>query len=462
MNWFERNESIWVLFGLGVLLRLLVFSVITASGVDPHAEVIEFIAVRHRIPLAHEIYNGAHPPLYYLISVPFYLLDDPKLLKLTQLPALLMGVLNLWLLAKVLLQTTAHALARNLSYLLLAVCSPPFLTYSLYISNDSLAFLMGTVLFYVLWRYAQDPRRTYELALGVLVGLAISTKLTLLPLAGAAGLFILVVRWRNAEPWAERLIALLAFALLVGVFGGFKFIQNKHYEHRFLLHVMDFYPLPWQEFYLGWRSLLNFNLPDLMLHPNFSDAHATRHSLPLLLYATMWYKHIYFENNLTFGNYSPFRYLAAFIYALGLLPTGAMIAGVGYQLKTRLTGLVASWRGTSPLPFRVNLWELLVIGLTLLGIFALFASGIRYNSWSYLHARLFGHYWLGILLFSVWGLTWVQARFPRLFRFVALGYLTLAALYLLHFSVEVGVRYWLWAQTGDWAARMPYIDPRWE
>lgn len=461
ITWFERKNTIWVLFGIGIVLRLLVFSVIEPSGPDPHAEVIEFIAVRHRIPLAHELYNGAHPPLYYLISLPFYWLDDPKSLKLTQFASFLMAVLNLWLLARLLLQVTTDVLARNLSYLLLAVCTPTFLTYSFLISNDSLAFPMGTALFYLLWRYAREPRRTYEIALGVLVGLAISTKFTLLPFVGAVGLFLLLVRWKNREPWPERIIALLAFVLLVSVFGGFKFVQNKHYEHHFLLHVMDFNPLPWQKFYLGWESLLNFNLPDLLLHPSFSDDHATRYSLPLLLYATLWYKHIDFETNLTLGNHSAFRYIATLIYALALLPTGTMLAGAARQLRRLVPGVVSGWRSGNSLAFRTDLWYLAVLGLTLLGILAMFVSGIRYNSWSYLHARLVGHYWLGLLLLSVWGLNWAKTAAPRLHRVLTAGYRALAFLYLIYFGAEVGLRYWLWYQTGLWDAPSPFVDPDW-
>ena len=85
------------------------------QGPDAHYEVLDFIIKNHRLPRTNELFLACHPPLYYLTSLPFYVIGG---LKLVEFYGLITSCLNLWLMAKLVKMTIKDVEIRNLSFLL--------------------------------------------------------------------------------------------------------------------------------------------------------------------------------------------------------------------------------------------------------------------------------------------------------------------------------------------------------
>jgi len=187
----SRDWRLWVLLA-GYVIASLTYAIFIPWGGNPdekaHYEYIQYLAEEHRLPVfkSNEVLYEAHqPPLYYLLSLPFYwlggLLGTPKVIRLL---AVLTG-------AGVLACTywTARRLypkEEGAPLLAGAVAGflPSTLTMNASVGNDSLATLVFSV--FALWCAGQWRGRIGArtgLGTGLLVGVAMMTKLTSLMLA---------------------------------------------------------------------------------------------------------------------------------------------------------------------------------------------------------------------------------------------------------------------------------------
>ncbi len=434
LRYFSREKTLFHLLIAGCVLRIMVFLVMNASNPDQHHEVLRFIKEFHRLPRIRELFLATHPPFYYLVALPFYWFDDPVSLKLTQLLSLLIGTFNLYLIYKLHQKLVADVLVRNLAFLI-AAFNPTFLAYSLYVSNDTMAFLMGTGILYLIYLYVNNPTSQTEIFLAIVTGLALLTKTTFLPFIPLVVLVVLLMRWKSSPAKADVVISLVAFVSIVFFLGSYKFIENKHYEHKFFLHNLDFFPLNHQATYKGIENFINFNLWDLITFPGeFNDDHATRYAYFLTFYATFWYKHIDFENNLNLGNYTSFKYIGSLIYIFGLLPTLTFFGGFFIKIKDSiLTVWDILWgKGFSS----TGLYKVFLTAVFTLSFLAVFGAGIKYDGWSFFHGRFLGHVMVALLFIMAVGFSYLKKLSTPLFNISAYSLIIASSLHVVYFVVE--------------------------
>jgi branched-subunit amino acid transport protein AzlD len=443
-DFFKQDSSLNTLLWMGLGLRVLVFLVMNPQNPDAHHEVLEYILRRHRLPRTHELFLACHPPLYYLTSLPFYVLGG---LKLVQFYGLITSSLNLWLMAKLVRITIKDVFIRNLSFVL-ATFLGTYVIYSLFVSNDTLSVLMGTWFFYNLIQYLRNQTIKNEIILSLSTGLALLTKTTFLPFIPVVLVIIVLVRIRQS--FKKTVYALLLSGLIIGVSGTYKFVENFHAHHQFLIHNLDMFPLPTNAtFYQGPQSWYNFNLLTLIKDPNLSSRNPSMHSAPLLMYGTFWYKHVYFENNLGFGNCTKFRFIGSTLFVVGILPTLLILMGIALLVRQGFL-LLFKWKNEfGSTIFWENLFKVTCVVLLLGSVATMFTGIIKYNDWAFMHVRLLVHVFFPIVLALATGLEFLKKYQPTFLKYIALNLTIFAVLSIIYFSVESSIIAWNWLYFGD-------------
>lgn len=156
-----RPLDIWL--GVGLLLRLLVLLTALPFNADRHFEVIQFIAQHHALPTSNVIDTSYQPPRYYLLMLPFYLATRGP--KLPHVATFAISCATLGLVRRAISEASVRVrvrvplpAARVVAFALCATL-PQFAIYSGFLSNDSLAFLVGAGLFLAAIAYARMPTR---------------------------------------------------------------------------------------------------------------------------------------------------------------------------------------------------------------------------------------------------------------------------------------------------------------
>ncbi|MES2518309.1 MAG: glycosyltransferase family 39 protein [Bacteroidota bacterium] len=443
-DFFNKETSLNTILWIGIALRVLIFIVMNPQNPDPHHEVLDYILKNHRLPRTHELFLACHPPFYYLTSLPFYAIGG---LKFVQFYGLITSCLNLWLMAKLVKMTIEDVAIRNLSFLL-ATFLGTYVIYSLFVSNDTLSVLMGTWFFYNLIKYLRNQTLKNEVILSLSTGLALLTKSTFIPFVPVALVIIFLVRIRQS--FSKMVYAMILCGAIIGFTGTYKFVENYKVQHQFFVHNLDIFPLPGNSiFYQGPQSWYNANILTLIKDPNLSSFNPSIHSAPLLMYGTFWYKHQYFENNLTFGNYSGFRFIGSVFYILGILPTLLIIMGLALLIRKGFV-LLFSWKkefGTDL--FWENLFKATCLALLLGSIATMFTGILKYNDWAFMHVRLLVHVFYPIVMVLAAGLSFVKKYRPSFFKYLVLNLALFACLSVFYFSVESTVIAWNWLHYGD-------------
>jgi Dolichyl-phosphate-mannose-protein mannosyltransferase len=444
-DFFSKESSLNKILWLGIALRILVFIVMNPENPDAHREVLEYIVKNHRLPRTHELFLACHPPLYYLTSLPFYVLGG---LKLVEFYGLITSCLNLWLMSKLVKMTIKDVEVRNLSFLL-ATFLGTYLIYSLFVSNDTLSVLMGTWFFYNLIKYLREQTIKNVVMLSLSTGLALLTKSTFIPFIPVVLIVIFLVNVQ--KPFLKMVYTMVLCGAIIGFSGTYKFMENYKTQHQFFVHNLDIFKLPGNSiFYQGPQSYYNINIFTLIKDPNLSSRNPSIHSAPLLMYGTFWYKHQYFENNLTFGNYSGFRYIGSIFFILGILPTILIFIGLALLIRQGFMLLFFTWLqqyGTTI--FWEKIFRATCLVLLLGSVATMFTGIIKYNDWAFMHTRLLAHVFYPIILLLATGLSFVKRHKPHLLKYLALNLTFFAALSIFYFSVESTVVAWNWLYYGD-------------
>lgn len=420
------------IFLLGVAVRIAVGWFLAPANNDPHLEFIQFIVREARLPFADELTLGFQPPLYYLLAAPLWWLSGSA--KVVQLLSLALSILNLGLIVRFIGATPLIASERGRAQAaLLAALLPQFVLFSAFVSNDALAFVVGTWLFLCLARWIERPTGANLALLGLAEGVGLLTKgtfLAYLPIAAAAIAAVLV---RRRVPLTRVLASLGCFGLLAGLVGGYKFaenywrfgtpvVSNDELEQAWLVHQQG----TWQ----GPSSLFDADVTKLVREPWIAESN--RHSIPLLLYGTFWWSLI------DESNFDHTRALAAgaiprAIYVLALVPTLLMLAGA-----VRALWLVCLPRelDAAEEPFRERA---LVLGalLALAGQIALVLSwGFKHDAWSFFQSRLAFAAFLSVALLLGWGFDALAGK-PKLARTAAWSVLCLHAAFAAYYAAEI-------------------------
>lgn len=169
-------------------------------------------------------YEDHHPPLYYLLASLVYRLTNGDLISLRFLSvALGAGVVALsYLISRRLLPAQPQV---ALGAMALVAFLPQHLHMLSAVNNDALAeLLVGLILLWLLRYLDGDAAPVWQL--GLLVGLALLTKLTVYFLALLAPLAI-CLRWRRSEQASSALLRSLAiYALIAAFIGGLWWLRN--------------------------------------------------------------------------------------------------------------------------------------------------------------------------------------------------------------------------------------------
>ncbi len=169
-------------------------------------------------------YEDHHPPLYYLLASPVYRLSGGELVPL-RLFSVLLGagvvILSCLISRRILPDQPQVALGA----MALVAFLPQHLHMMSAVNNDALAeLIVGLALLWLLRTLESDTIPIWQL--GLIVGLAFLTKLTIYFLAFPATLTIWLKWRRSGQPMRELLRSLAVFALAAGLIGGAWWLRN--------------------------------------------------------------------------------------------------------------------------------------------------------------------------------------------------------------------------------------------
>ncbi len=434
-SFFEREQTTIFLLWFGIALRVGLYFAISPFGADAHGEIINFIATQHRLPHTREVFCAMHPPLYYLLAQPFYTFDELYNQKVTQILSVILSCLNLSVLYLLVKHHFKNIFTRNVSFLL-AIFLHSYITFSLYVTNDSLSFLVGTWCFWLLSRYFRTPSAKGERWLALALGLGLLTKGTFLAFVPVVFGVIALTLWYFKVSWKQILLRLTVLGVITMTIGGYKFAENWYYEGRPVVHNMDIFPLNDQKTYIGLKSFYGFDLPRLMKSPTIYNGDSKlMHVYPIIMYASFWYKFADLENDFNLGVKTRFKYIGSLIYAVALIPTLLMLLGLGlmiiqtFQFFRRIRCLTVD-------EFKENVEKITWLGLWLMSIALVLVAGYKYDAWSCFHGRLFLQSFFSLLAMLYTGLSYLRSRNALLFRISVLGMIGLACLYSVYFGVE--------------------------
>src|SRR5262245_21482763 len=251
-----------VLLAVGLAVRLLVLMHSTGINPDRHFEVIQYIAESRTLPVSNLLAQSYHPPLYYLLMAPLYAWW-PSVTPL-HLASFVLSSLNLllifWLLHDpvIIKRDNARLIAFALTCFL-----PQAVMYGDFVSNDTLAMLVGTAVFGAGVAWLKRPDYPRLLALALLVGAGMLTKGAFI-LTGFALTLLIALR----APHRASMVTLFCAIWLIT--GSFKYVDNYIRVGRVIVHnkdVQDAIARSQRGTFKGWRTICDLNVIKLIRRP---------------------------------------------------------------------------------------------------------------------------------------------------------------------------------------------------
>lgn len=433
----EEGRSLQYILIAGIALRIIVYIFLNPENNDPHLEVVEYIVANGTVPASDKLVLSWHPPLYYLMAAPLAAIGSAKLV---QSLSLLLSVANLGLIYHLVKTTTLLKQFKTRAHVLLfAAVLPQFVIFGNFISNDALTFLMGTIIFWQIFRYIEAPNRTNLYLLAAACGIGILTKGSLLAFLPIAFGVVLVIEFRKKSTVAQTIVVVGLFCLITTVLGSYKFVENTVNFGKPMPSIEDDttglhnWIRRQPKTYQGWESMVNFNLGTLMEHPFLSE-HAI-HSIPLLMYSTFWYAYIP-ESNFDATRDYPFSVLPRTIYILGLIPTSLIAVGLGSVLWRNRTPLKHFYESTTF--FNQRLKESVLALILLMNLMLVLIWGLKHNAWSFFQGRLLFPSFLALAFSFGWGLERVGPWRSALQSVFICGLYLTYALLVCYFGIEIG------------------------
>lgn len=255
-----------------------------------HMDYIRLIQQNGTLPSPEEGWETHQPPLYYLCSAAWLKIfglsvNAPN--ALTPLRAFngILGLIHCWLVFLCLRRLFPESPGAQAAALIVAAFLPEHLYLSFYVTNDPLAGVLVTTAFYFLLRVLpSDSENPWTSAgLGVALGAAMLTKLTVLPavLAIGAALGLRLILRKNLSPRAW-LISVGLPALLCAAICGWHYARG--WIHTGTLAVPSSQTSDWWQapgfrtagYYMGFGQSL--------ISPLFSGFHSFADGI----YSTFW------------------------------------------------------------------------------------------------------------------------------------------------------------------------------
>lgn len=237
--WYRNRLSTWslqqlalIIFGIGLACRLI-FAVLTptfyAPDEEPHFNYIKFLYEHHAFPVQTSKTEGPtkdweyyQPPLYYLASLPIYQLTT-HLIDSSHKFFLVRAIRSLSILCWTINVLLAWQILKNLGltdpficlFVVSMVCLLPTYTFlSASINNDNLVITIGGA---VLWLLSSEFSFRKGLIIGMLLGLALLTKLTaVVYIVAIAGIFAFQVV-RKSWVLSTAILHVLLIVVIAGI-----------------------------------------------------------------------------------------------------------------------------------------------------------------------------------------------------------------------------------------------------
>jgi len=365
----------------GILLRAITWALMTPQNRDFHLGVITRFVDTGRLPIANETDQSYHPPLYYLITAPIFAVTHRP--KVVQMFSLACAIATLMVFYRLLVETPLAGRMRDrlLCFALVAV-NPQVITYGLYISNDTLAILLGAAVALQLWLWLHDPAPARVRWLGVLCGLGLLTKATFVAIVPVIAAAVAIVSWRRDR--AAAVPRWLEFASIAVVLGAYKFIENYvHFGtpivtnfdagYSWMAEQMRGRTMPWAYIGFDWHRLL--------VAPTGDE----RRPYLELLYQTSWYEFLPMSN-LVAARRWPFYLFASAAMITAVVPTLVAVAGACRTLVglPRMPRTAAVW----PAGAAVRIARATLIAMWLAVLALLVRQEFVMHLWPVMHARL--------------------------------------------------------------------------
>lgn len=413
----------------GILLRFAVFLVASPFNPDTHIEVIQYIAENGSLPPSNVLMQSYHPPLYYIpMAVLWRLSESVSLIHFTSFA---LSCTNLILIG---VGIHHYRVIRNTHVALTAfalVCFlPQFVMFGNFISNDSLALLVGTAIFLASVAYIDRPNNRRLLLLAVSVATGLLTKGTFILTGPALALLIAAIESRRGIRQLAKRLAF--FCILFSILGCYKYAENiANYGHP-IVHNLDLGIDPkimgsgvWK----GPQTIYDINVLKLIARPilKLNDTF----SYPLLMYGTFWYPHI--PDSSFRASVTGYTWVGSLIYTTAIIPTLVFLYGVWRSIIFGVRKLRDRDESPECRDRRIALASLLLLFSNLTVVLA---AGIKYNVWTCFQSRLCFQSILPALL--IFGIGLEPALKNRWLRPVvtAACFATLACC-VLYFGIEI-------------------------
>jgi 4-amino-4-deoxy-L-arabinose transferase-like glycosyltransferase len=426
---------------LGIVLRIVVFFFLDPINNDRgHAAMVTYIAEHHAIPSATANAESYQPPLYYLLAAPLYAATGS--LKFAQLASLACSILTLLVFYRLLYfeKLLPNETATRYSFVL-ACFLPQFVMFGLYVSNDTLAILIGALLVWQTVRFIAKPgaRETALIVLGT--SLALLTKATFLSFLPVLFALIAFVLARRSFSAPKVCAAALAVTIVAAGLGSWRFVQSyREVGDPFASNLNP--QFKWvaaqQRSYRGAATFLDIDLLKLVASPSVTPL--TEGSYPLLLYGTFWFQHIP-ESNFEVSSYVPYDYLGSVIFVLALVPSVVFFFGL-FLLAQCLPRFLARSDLSQPDDQR-TLVALVAVAFLFGNIALLIAVALKSHVWSVMQGRLLFPSFAGLLLPFGIGVS-ALATNRRASAIVAAAMIALAVCFYLFYASEIS------SQLGGW------------
>lgn len=391
-----RPRFLVLLLVLGITLRIITFWFLAPANVDHHEQVIAFLLRFHALPQTWQIHEAHNPPLYYLMAAS---LGFTGRLKAIQGLSLAFSIATLFALFHLITRSGVIISQRAQAYSFLMACFlPQFVLFSLYVSNDTLAILFGSLAAIVTWRYIRAPSWPGLILLSTVVGAGLLTKTTFVVLIPVLLVLICWYPRQKSHGW-NAIVRAYAFIGIVTLLGGFKFADNLvRYDDPFFSN-MDLgqdWSIDHERTYRGLQSFLDVNVGRLVTSPIVGEA--TTGAYPVLLYGTFWYPHIP-DGSLNHGSRSNLRYLGSAIFLMALLPSVFFFVGLG-RLLYGLPALLRAFDSSRQDDLRKLAQSVFALTIAI-GILLLNVTALRHHEWSIFQGRfLFPWFFGGAVAFS--------------------------------------------------------------
>ncbi len=372
---FSAHIIRWIVLGLYTILAINnFFKMPIYMGYDHrgHLQYILYILDNSRLPLVTEGWNMADPPLYYSISALFYslsdrLFDTETAYRILRLLPLICGAVQIEICYRAMRavypdREDLQALGTVIGGLL-----PINIYVSQFIGTETLAGCLTSLVVLYVFRFISsdsEPKAGFFLSMGVLIGLSMLSKITIILLLPPLMLTMMIVYYERYEPLRKSIILTIRnISLILGcalVLSGWYFIRN--YLELGQLIISSTYGAGdsvissfkwWQD--PGYRSFSQLVFSgQALLHPIYSGIFSFWDSL----YSTFW-SDAFLSGKTVFEQRPPWNYsfMLSSIW-LALLPLILIIAG-GMRVFTKLPGKLRD----------IVLFSVLSVGVFLMAVF---------------------------------------------------------------------------------------------